>query len=111
MRNLFLPALISFALPLAAQARLTPYLPGHEKDLYHQEKEAKKNEASVTIEGTLDPEALRQVRFAEFMAWFIPDLNAFMGRYGSVATPTPESIRQTQPVSDARVYPLGEANF
>ena len=44
-----LPALLLLSLPLTAQAPLTPYLPGHEKDLYHQEKEAQKNQATVDI--------------------------------------------------------------
>ena len=103
----FLPALLLLSLPLAAQAPLTPYLPGHEKDLYHQEKEAKKNEATVDIVGTLSKEELRQLRFQEFMAWFIPDLHRFMGRYGGVAVPEPEAIKLTEPPTQARVYPLG----
>lgn len=102
-----LPATLLLSLPLAAQASLTPYLPGHDKDLYHQEKEAAKSEATVVIQGKLDPEMLRQIRFAEFMAWFIPDLDRFMGRYGDVAVTTPEAIKLTEPPVQARVYPLG----
>ncbi len=104
-----LPALLLLSLPLAAQGSLTPYLPGHDRDLYHQEKEAKQAEATVEIVGTLSKEELRQIRFQEFMAWFIPDLHRFLGRYGSVATPVPEAIRLTEPPVQARVYPLGSA--
>ena len=100
-------AALLLPLPLVAQASLTPYLPGHEKDLYHQEKEAAKNEATVVIEGKLDPEMLRQLRFAEFMAWFIPDLHRFMGRYGDIAVATPEAIKLTEPPVQAKVYPIG----
>jgi len=103
----YLPALLLLSLPLAAQAPLTPYLPGHEKDLYHQEKEAKKNEATVDVVGTLSKEELRQIRFQEFMAWFIPDLHRFMGRYGDVAVARPEAIKLTEPPAQAKVYPLG----
>ena len=103
----FLPALLLLALPLAAQDPIAPYLPGHEKDLYHQEKNAKKNEASVEIVGSFTPEELRQIRFSEFMAWFIPDLHRFMGRYGDVAVAAPEAIRLTEPPIQAKVYPMG----
>ncbi len=99
-----LPALLLLSLPLAAQGSLTPYLPGHDRDLYHQAKEA---QATVEIVGTLSKEELRQIRFQEFMAWFLPDLHRFLGRYGSVATPVPEAIRLTEPPAQARVYPLG----
>lgn len=109
-----LPALLLLSLPLAAQGSLTPYLPGHDKDLYHQQKEAAKNEApqnqaTVEIVGTLSKEELRQIRFQEFMAWFLPDLHRFLGRYGSVATPVPETIRLTEPPVQAKVYPMGSA--
>ena len=102
-----LPALLLLSLPLAAQGALTPYLPGHEKDLYHQEKEAKKNEATVDIVGTLSKEEIRQIRFQEFMAWFIPDLHRFLGRYGDVAVAEPEAVKLTEPPEQARVYPIG----
>lgn len=104
-----LPLLLS--LPLAAQAPMEPYLPGHEKDLYHQEKAAKKNEATVEILGVLSKEELRQIRFQEFMAWFLPDLHRFMGRYGNVATPMPESIKLTEPPVQAKVYPMGGVTY
>lgn len=106
-----LTTLLLCALPLAAQAPLTPYLPGHEKDLYHQEKAAKKNEATVEIVGTLSKEELRQLRFQEFMAWFLPDLHRFLGRYGGVAAPVPEAIKLTEPPVQAKVYPMGGARF
>ena len=102
-----LPAILLLSLPLAAQSRLDPYLPGHDKDLYHQQKEAKRAEATVEIVGTLSPEELRQIRFQEFMAWFIPDLRRFLGRYGGAAAPVSEAIRLTQPPAEAKVYPLG----
>ena len=104
----YLPALLLLSLPLAAQAPLTPYLPGHDKDLYHQEKEAQKNQATVDIVGTLSKEEIRQIRFAEFMAWFIPDLHRFMGRYGNVAAAEPEAIKLTEPPAQAKVYPMGQ---
>jgi hypothetical protein len=104
----FAPALLLLSLPLAAQGALTPYLPGHEKDLYHQEKEARKNEATVDIVGTLSKEELQQIRFQEFMAWFIPDLHRFMGRYGDVAVAKPEAIRPTEPPVQAKVHPIGK---
>ena len=108
-----LPALLLLSLPLAAQGArgpqgsLTPYLPGHDKDLYHQEKEqaAKQGSATVDIVGTLSKEEIRQIRFQEFMAWFIPDLHRFLGRYGDVAVARPASIQQTD--SPARTYPVG----
>lgn len=103
--------LFFLALPLAAQAPLTPYLPGHDKDLYHQEKAAKKNEATVEILGTLSPEELRQLRFQEFMAWFLPDLHRFLGRYGEVAAPVPEAIKLTEPPVEAKVYPMGGVRY
>jgi hypothetical protein len=104
----FLPALLLLSLPLAGQAPLTPYLPGHEKDLYHREMEAKKKEATVDIVGVLSKEELRQIRFQEFMAWFIPDLHRFMGRYSDVAVARPEAIKLTEPPVQARVYPIGK---
>lgn len=106
-----LPAFLLLSLPLAAQSSLTPYLPGHDRDLYHQQKEAHKGEATVEIVGTLSKEELRQIRFQEFMAWFIPDLHRFLGRYGSVATPVPEAIRLTEPPVQAKVYPIGRADY
>lgn len=100
-------AALLLSLPLAAQGSLSPTLPGHDRDYYHREKEAKKAEATVDIIGTLTPVELQQIRFQEFMAWFIPDLHRFMGRYGGVAAPVPEAVKLTQPPSQAQVYPLG----
>lgn len=96
--------MLALSLPLAAQGSLTPYLPGHDRDLYHRVKAA---EATVEIRGTLDPEEIRQLRFQEFMAWFIPDLHRFLGRYGGVAAAVPEAIKLTEPPPQARTYPLG----
>ncbi|HZU52556.1 MAG TPA: hypothetical protein VFF77_01560 [Holophagaceae bacterium] len=107
MRSLTLLALLS--LPLAAQGSMERYMPGHEKDLYHREQEAKKNEATVAIVGTLSKEELQQIRFQEFMAWFLPDLHRFLGRYGDVAAPEPEAIRITEPPVQAKVHPIGPA--
>ncbi|HTL97797.1 MAG TPA: hypothetical protein VL181_03230 [Holophagaceae bacterium] len=105
-------AALVLSMPLAAQVPLDQYMPGHDKDFYHQEKAAKKkNEATVEIQGKLDPEMVRQIRFQEFMAWFIPDLHRFLGRYGDVAAPVPEAIKLTQPPPQARVYPMGGATF
>ena len=109
MRSLL--AALCLSLPLAAQAPLDQYMPGHDKDFYHQEKAAKKNEASVEIQGKLDPEMVRQVRFQEFMAWFIPDLHRFLGRYDEVAAAVPEAIKLTEPPPQARVYPMGSVDF
>lgn len=105
MKTLIAALLLS--LPLAAQASLTHSLPGHDRDYYHREKEAKKNQATVDIVGTLTPEELQQVRFQEFMAWFIPDLHRFLGRYGGVAAPVPEAVKLTEPPPQAQVYPIG----
>lgn len=106
-----LAALLLCALPLAAQAPLEQYLPGHDKDLYHFEKARKAGEATVEIRGELDPETLRQIRFQAFMAWFIPDLHRFLGRYGDTAAPIPEAVKVTEPPAAAQVYPLGRADF
>ncbi len=106
-----LPALLLLSLPLAAQSRLEPYLPGHDKDLYHQQKDAQRAQATVEIVGTLSPEEIRQIRFQEFMAWFLPDLHRFLGRYGDVATPVPEAVRLTEPPVQAKVYPIGPAAY
>ena len=110
-----LSLLLALSLPLAAQTPLTQYMPGHDKDLYHQEREkeqaAKKNEATVEIEGKLSPAELREIHFQEFMAWFIPDLHRYLGRYQNVARPTPEAIRLTEPPPQAKVYPMGGADF
>ena len=105
MRTLI--AALFLSLPLAAQGSLTPSLPGHDRDYYHREKEAKKNQATVDIVGTLTPEELQQIRFQEFMAWFIPDLHRFLGRYGGVAAPVPEAVRLTEPPAAARTSPIG----
>jgi hypothetical protein len=105
-----LAAALLLSLPLAAQGSLTPSLPGHDRDYYHREKEAKKNQATVDIVGTLTPEELQQVRFQEFMAWFIPDLHRFLGRYGGVAAPVPEAVKLTEPPPQAQVYPI-EAGY
>lgn len=110
-----LPALLFLSLPLAAQGArapdgpLTPYLPGHDKDLYHREKEkaAQQNSATVEIVGALSKEELQQLRFQEFMAWFIPDLHRFMGRYGDVSTPRPAAIQLTDPPVQAKSYAMG----
>lgn len=107
MKTLIAALLLS--LPLAAQGSLSPTLPGHERDYYHREKEAKKGEATVDIVGTLTPLELQQIRFQEFMAWFIPDLHRFMGRYGGVAVAKPEAIKLTEPPVQAKVYPMGKA--
>jgi len=92
---------------MAAQGSLTPYLPGHDKDLYHQVKAKQEAEATVEIRGTLTREELRQIHFQEFLNWFIPDLRAYLGRYGDVAAPVPEAIKLTEPPVQARVYPVG----
>lgn len=102
---------LCLSLPLAAQGSLQATLPGHDKDLYHREQERKRNEATVEIQGTLDPATLRQIRFQEFMTWFIPDLHRFLGRYGDVAAPVPEAIKLTQPPVQAKVYPVAGADF
>jgi hypothetical protein len=43
------------------------------------------------------------------MAWFLPDLHRFLGRYGDVAAPEPEAIRITEPPVQAKVHPIGPA--
>ena len=100
--------ILCLSLPLAAQGSLQATLPGRDKDLYHREQDRKKvAEATVDVVGTLDPAQVRQMRFQEFMGWFIPDLRAYLGRYGRVAEPVPAAIQLTQPPVEARVYPLG----
>lgn len=103
------PIALALSLPLAAQGSLASYLPGHDKDLYHQVKAKHQAEATVEIRGVLSVEELRQIRFQEFMAWFIPDVRAYLGRYGGVATPVPEAIKLTEPPVQAKVYPVGPA--
>ena len=98
---------LCLSLPLAAQAPLQSTLPGRDKDLYHREQERKRNEATVEIRGSIDPAVLKQIRFQEFMDWFIPDLRAFLGRYDRVAAPVPVAVQLTEPPPAARVYPLG----
>ncbi|HEU4951964.1 MAG TPA: hypothetical protein VFT46_08415 [Holophagaceae bacterium] len=104
-------ALLLCALPLAAQTPLEPYLPGHDKDLYHAEKARKAGEATVEIRGQLDPETLRQIRLQEFMDGFLPELHRYLGRYGDVPAPEPVATRLTAPPAEAKVYPLGKADF
>ena len=100
---------LALSLPLAAQGSLASYLPGHDKDLYHQAKAKQQAEATVEIRGVLSPEELRQIRFQEFMAWFIPDVRAYLSRYGGVARSEPEAIKLTEPPAQAKVYPIGPA--
>lgn len=104
-------ALLLCALPLAAQAPLETYLPGHDKDLYHLEKARKAGEATVEIRGQLDPETLRQIRLQAFMDWFLPELHRYLGRYRDSAAPEPVAARLTEPPAAARVYPLSTADF
>ena len=98
---------LCLSLPMAAQAPLQSTLPGRDKDLYHREQARKRNEATVEIRAAVDPVTLKQIRFQEFMAWFVPDLHAFLGRYERVTAPTPVAIQLTEPPPAARVYPLG----
>lgn len=98
-------------LPLPAQGALEPYLPGHDKDLYHLEKARKAGEATVEIRGQLDPETLRQIRLQAFMDWFLPELHRYLGRYGDDAVPEPVAQTLTAPPAAAKVYPLGKSDF